>query len=73
MPRDRMAERRDEHTRDLLTAARVMRVLTQADKDALAYQHASHGCDFEDSDVECPICDKDTSANETLAFFGGIQ
>ena len=62
----------DEKQRDLRHAAGL---LAQLDVDAqgiAAYDHASHGCPFEDVDgLECPVCDRaDAIAMQARAFFG---
>lgn len=54
-------------------ALQVERIEAQTDA-AIAYDHAAHGCPFADRDEVCSVCDTpDNIANETLAFFGGIQ
>lgn len=61
-------------TPDLDQLALLLAALHPDDKDAIAYDHASHGpCPFEDSDIECPVCPVESTANEYDAFFGALQ
>lgn len=43
--------------RELAMSASFFATAPQSTREAEAYDHASHGCPFVDSGVECPVCD----------------
>lgn len=47
----------------------AIRAMNNTEREAEAYDHASHGCPFFDTDTECPICD----AENVLASYREAQ